>query len=105
MRWRRFIAAAVTPGRSQMDEITHALLTYDRGVLYFNTNMGAIAAIAADDGEVLWISRYPRASGVQLNRSSSHYYRDLNPCVYHEGRLYVAPSDSVRIYAFDASTG
>lgn len=105
LRWRRFICAAVTPGRSQMDEITHNLLTLDQGVLYFNTNLGAVAAVRAEDGEVLWITQYPRTTGGELSRTSSHFYRDLNPCVLHKGRLYVMPSDSVRITAINAQTG
>jgi outer membrane protein assembly factor BamB len=105
LRWRRFVCAAETPGRSQMDEITHNLLSLDRGVLYFNTNLGAVAALSAKDGEVLWISRYPRSMAGDLNRTARHVYRDLNPCVIQQGRVFVAPADSERIFAFNAQTG
>jgi outer membrane protein assembly factor BamB len=105
LRWRRFVCAAVTPGRSQMDEITHNLLSLDRGVLYFNTNLGAVAALSAEDGEVLWISRYPRSMSGDLNRTAKHVYRDLNPCVIDKGRLFVAPADSERVFSFNAQTG
>jgi outer membrane protein assembly factor BamB len=105
LRWRRFVCAAVTPGRSQMDEITHNLLTLDRGVLYFNTNLGAVAALSAADGEVRWISRYPRAKGGELSRTAKYLFRDLTPCVFHQGRLFVAPSDSERVFAFNAQSG
>ncbi len=29
----------------------------------------------------------------------------MNPCLYHQGMLFVAPADSPRIFAFDAQTG
>ena len=29
----------------------------------------------------------------------------MNPCLYHQGTLYVAPADSPRIFAIDAQTG
>jgi outer membrane protein assembly factor BamB len=105
LRWRRFVAAAVTPGRGQIDEITHNLLTLDRGTLYLNTNMGVVAALSAADGEVLWISEYPRAKSGELNRTARYVYRDLTPCVYDRGRLFVAPADSERVFAFNAQTG
>jgi len=40
-----------------------------------------------------------------LNQRSAHFYRDLTPCVYDRGRLFVAPSDTERVFALDASTG
>lgn len=105
LRWQRYVCAAVTAGRSQMDEITHNLLTLDRGTLYFNTNLGAVAALNADDGQVQWIARYPRSMGGELNRTAKHVYRDLTPCVLDKGRLYVAPADSERLFAFSTATG
>ena len=35
----------------------------------------------------------------------AHWQRDLNPCLFDHGRLYVAPADSPRVYALDAATG
>ena len=49
------------PRRVSYEEMTHNLLTLDQGVLYANTNLGAVAAISRRDGHVLWISTYPRA--------------------------------------------
>ena len=34
-----------------------------------------------------------------------HWNRNLNPCLFDRGRLYVAPADNPRVYAFDAFTG
>ncbi len=104
MRWRRLVCAAETPAQGQVEEITHNLLTLAQGVLYVNTNLGAVAALSASDGRVLWLTRYRRAK-LLSSADQSHLYRDLNPCVYDRGNLYVAPTDVQGIYSFDASTG
>ncbi|MBX3412659.1 MAG: PQQ-binding-like beta-propeller repeat protein [Pirellulales bacterium] len=104
-RWRRFICAAETPGRGQINECTHNLLTLHRGMLYLNTNLGAVAALSCQDGRVSWISLYRRTTKGDLSQPASHVYRDLNPCIYDRGRLFVAPSDSEFIFAFDADSG
>ena len=56
LRWRRFICGAETPSRGVLPTYTHNLLTLAGGVLYYNTNLGAVAAVRADDGRVLWVS-------------------------------------------------
>ena len=61
LRWRRLICAAESPARGQADEITNNLLTLAHDTLYLNTNLGAIAAIATSDGQIRWLSTYPRA--------------------------------------------
>ncbi len=54
-------AAAETPARGMLPQSTHNLLTLAGDTLYYNTNLGAVAALSADDGRVLWVSLYPRA--------------------------------------------
>jgi hypothetical protein len=105
LRWRRFICAAETPARGMLPECTHNLLTLHHNTLYINTNLGAVAAVRADDGRVLWVSLYPRERRGDLNKLAPHWRRDPNPCVYHRGTLLVAPADSPRILALDAFTG
>jgi outer membrane protein assembly factor BamB len=105
LRWRRSICGAETPARGACYESTHNLLTLSAGTLYYNTNLGAVAAIGADDGRPLWVSLYPRARHGDLVRLAPHWRRDLNPCVVDRGTLFVAPADSPRIFAFDAATG
>jgi outer membrane protein assembly factor BamB len=105
MRWRRFIGAAETPARAALAEYTSNLLTLAGGTIYVNTNLGAVAAVAADSGRINWLSLYPRALHGSLARMDPHWSRDLNPCLFDRGRLYVAPADSPKVYAFDAGTG
>ena len=104
-RWRRFICGAETPARGLLPEQTHNLLTLSSDTLYYNTNLGAVAALRADDGRVLWISLYPRALRGDLAKLAPHWQRGLNPCLLDRGTLLVAPADSPRIFAFDAATG
>lgn len=103
--WRRFVCSAETPARGAIGECTHNLLTLGGGTLYYNTNLGAVAAIRADDGQPLWVSLYPRARHGDLTRLAPHWRRSLNPCVLASGELLVAPADSPRIFSFDATTG
>jgi outer membrane protein assembly factor BamB len=104
-RWRRFICGAETPARGVLPEQTHGLLTLSSDTLYYNTNLGAVAALRADDGRVLWISLYPRALRGDLAKLAPHWRRELNPCLLDRGTLLVAPADSPRIFAFDTATG
>ena len=104
MRWRKFICAAETPAHGQVEECTHNLLTLHGDMLYYNTNLGAVAAISTA-GQVRWLWLYRRAERGNLNKPAEHFYRDLTPCIYDRGRLYAAPSDSDQIFALDAHTG
>ena len=73
-------AAPKRPPAVCYPEITHNLLTLTGGTLYYNTNLGAVAALSADDGRLLWVSLYPRARRGDLTNLAPHWRRDLNPC-------------------------
>lgn len=103
--WRQFVCAADSPASNLLLEATNNLLTLHAGVLYYNTNAGAIAALGTQDGHIRWLTRYPRATEGDLLHPPPHLDRDLVPCVYDRGRLFVAPADSPRIYCLDAFTG
>jgi outer membrane protein assembly factor BamB len=105
MRWRRFIVGAETPAHGTVCECTHHLLTLDSGAIYYNTNLGAVAAVRADDGQTLWVSLYPRSRRGTLVKPAPHWRRELNPCLLRNGTLFVAPADSPCVFAFDAATG
>lgn len=105
LRWRTFICGAPTPAGVAYSQRTHNLLTLEGDTLYYNTNLGAVAAVSASGGNVKWVSLYSRAVRGDLKNLAPHWHRDLNPCVYHHGMLLVAPADSPRILALDAATG
>lgn len=107
-QWRTPIGAADTIAGGAADEITHNLLTVVENRIYINTNLGLVAALDADSGDICWISRYDRLTGKTLTLGSAaplHFDRDPSPCVYHDGLLFVAPSDAPAIFALDADTG
>ena len=79
LRWRRFVCGAETPARGVFPECTHNLLTLAGGTLYYNTNLGAVAAVAADDGRMLWVSLYPRARRGDLAKLAPHWRRESEP--------------------------
>lgn len=97
IRWRRFICGAEN---SVGQDLPHNLLTLADGTIYYNTNLIAVAAIRADDGHIQWLSLYPRESNGESRPQSKP-----NPCLFDGERLFVAPSDSSRIFAFDAADG
>lgn len=105
LRWKRFIASAETPGQGQIDEITNNLLTLDGERVYYNTNLGAVAAIDTRDGHVAWVYRYPRAQKQATFEAPLNFSRDLTPCVVANGRVFVAPNDTNRLFALDAEFG
>lgn len=105
LRWRRFLCAAETPSRSIFPEITSGLLTLDGASLYYSTGLGAVAALAAGDGEIRWLATYPRALRGDLQKLATHWARDLTPCLADRGTLYVAPPDSPHLFAFAAADG
>jgi len=78
------------------------LLTSTPGVVYACTNLGAIAAVRADDGRVLWLRTYPRENFSVDEAVSSDKW---NPCVYYRDVLYALPSDSRQLLALDAASG
>ncbi len=105
--WRRFVCAAETAGQGRVREITHNLLTLAGSTLYFNTNLGVIAALDMEGGRTRWLARYPRAAFAMDDSEapSVHYFRDLAPAVVDRDVVYVAPADSDRLFALDAGRG
>jgi hypothetical protein len=106
-RWRRWICSASTPGHGMRDEISHNLLTLSEGMLYYNTNLGAVAKLSTRDGALQWAVQYPRGAfpNQDPDRRDRHFFRDLTPCVVHRGMVIAAPNDTDRIFGLDATTG
>ena len=108
-RWRRYICGADPTTFAMQTQATHQLLTLKGERIYYNTNIGAVAALSTADGQLEWVSLYPQSKspgtrpivGITVKPQPS----DPNPCLYHHGVLYVAPSDSSRVLAIDAVTG
>jgi tetratricopeptide (TPR) repeat protein len=106
MLWKKQVCAAETPGQGRADEITHNLLTLDAGRLYYNTNLGVVACLSADDGQMQWLVRYPRSVyPPRPGQRAAHYHRAMTPALVHHDLVFVAPSDCDRLFALDAASG
>ncbi len=114
-RWVRYLGAASSDGDNMFggmgmgmgmgggtsNDFGHRLLTLDGPTLYYQTNLGAVAAIDAETGSIRWVATYPR-----LDRSNgAPHERDLNPAISHDGLVIVAPDDAAAVYAYEAATG
>ncbi len=104
-RWLQFVCAAETPSRGIFAERTNGLLTLAGDMLYFNTNLGAVAAVSTTDGRICWLTVYPRALKGNLLEPADHWARDLTPCLADRGTLYVAPADTPYLFALAADNG
>ena len=103
--WRTRICSADTINRTA--ELASYLLTKWEDTIYFSSHLGAVAALDAEEGAIRWITTYPRTGPKRRNLVDQPWYalRDLTPCLYHDGVLVVAPSDTDRIFALHADTG
>lgn len=106
-RWRTWVCAAESPSLGRTEEVTHNLLTLDGGTLYFNSNLGCVAALNCADGKIAWLTRYQRANldAVVTAEPATNFQRDVNPCVLWNGLLYAAPSDCRDLLCIEAATG
>jgi outer membrane protein assembly factor BamB/tetratricopeptide (TPR) repeat protein len=83
-------------------DLGHRLLSLDGPTIYFQTNLGAVAALDAETGGIRWVATYPRED---RDDGGGGRDRDLNPAIVHDGLVIVAPDDTSAIYAFDAGSG
>ncbi|TWT33568.1 hypothetical protein KOR34_34000 [Posidoniimonas corsicana] len=80
------------------------VLTKQGDAIYFNTNMGAIAALDARSGRLDWLAEYPRHElGESPHRADAALL--VSPCIAHCGRLLVAPVDCPYVLAIDQASG
>ena len=77
------------------------LLTLSDQQVFYQTNMGAVACLDAESGNLSWLAAYPGRDANSNNESK----RGLNPAVAAAGLVVVAPEDSPSLYAFDSTTG
>ncbi len=103
--WRQFVCSAETRTIAGEVGITHSLLAAAGETVYWNSNMGAVAALDAETGRLHWLTVYPRRELLDLNKPKGFYYRDLNPCVCAGGLVFVAPADTPDLLALQAETG
>ncbi len=103
--WNKKVCGGVESIAGDVDEIRHQVLTLLGDRLYYCTNLGAIAAIDARDGAMRWVATYPRVESETIAAFNKRQQHGPNPCVFHDGLIFAAPTDSDRLLAYDAETG
>ncbi len=110
-RWVRYLFASM-PSREMnrgpmmgipAPDVGHRLLSLEGGMLYYQSNQGALAALDAETGAIRWIASYPQEDAA--GGFTPSHKRDLNPAVVHDGMVIVAPDDIPYILAYHALTG
>lgn len=76
------------------------LLTLAGPLVVCCSHLGAVVAVDALTGRTAWAVRYSRDETARLLGP-----RDVNPCVFADGRLYVAPADTDVLFCLDPATG
>lgn len=110
-RWVKYLGTASSPDNAQMMMngmggfgnavgAGNRLLSLDGQTVYYQTNLGAVAALDAETGAIRWLASYPTR-----DRAGASPSREANPAVVHDGLVIVAPDDALPIFAFDAATG
>ena len=92
--WQRDVYEAAP---ESADRMRPHLLTLAGPTVAFCSHAGVIVGLEAATGRRAWAVRYP-------TRSMSGP-ADPGPCVFADGRLYAAPTDSDRLYCLDAASG
>ncbi len=96
--WHREVAKPILNPASEVRG-RHDLLTLAGQNLVASGN-SRIVAIEAHNGKPAWEYRYLRNE-----RRPAPVGRDLCPCLFQDGRVFAAPTDSDRLFCLDAYTG
>ena len=125
-RWSTLIASSNTnfnpyAGDPAQSGGTTSHIAYASGRLYVSTNLGAVAAVDAGNGSIIWLSLYPRDESNLVNdgpvfrgrrrmiipQSQANGARpwELNPVIVREGKLFFMPSDGNLLLVYNAADG
>ena len=74
--------------------------------VFISTGLGAVAALDAADGAILWIREYPRLnSSAQAESVRTRNRWDPNLLFEREGQVLAAPQDSNLLFGLQAEDG
>ena len=103
LRWSRDVCDCPEFEDSVAPRYRQHLLTWAGGQLVYCTHAGAVVAVDPWTGQTLWAVRYASRGPVTADGNPSP--RDLAPGVADDGRIFVAPLDSYRLYCLKSTTG
>ncbi len=109
VRWRSpVLASGMVSGCEQASLVSHQLLSVSGGRIFVNTNLGTIACLDLEDGQIVWLARYQRAQASAdeaYPRPDRYRYRDLTPCMVVGSQVICAPQDCPELFSLDAASG
>jgi len=123
LRWATYLASSQTSGAFMPGSATLSHLAFSSGRLLVCTNLGAVAAVDAYNGGIIWLSIYPRdvqlafrgrfvpgAAGFGGFISSTPTEDtprpwELNPVIVRDGRVFVLPGDGDHLLVYDGGSG
>ncbi|MHC4876442.1 MAG: outer membrane protein assembly factor BamB family protein [Planctomycetota bacterium] len=103
--WKTQVAASLGNLPDHFNLLGTNLLTLEDGRLFLTTGTGAIAAVEAETGRLLWVVTYESADVEVLETLSDPRRAGLTPCLVTQGTVYAAPLDSAVLFALEATTG
>lgn len=83
----------------------HHLLTLAEDQLFYQSDSGAVASLEPESGQLRWLTAYSKRDDAVNPGISMTSRRDLNPAIFADGMVYVAPADSPHLFALEASSG
>lgn len=103
--WRTELGAGEP--RNRVNSTGSASVTVAGDAVYVATELGAVAALRADDGAKRWLAVYPRDAATGFNGQIKASGLRPPPRRLHlvGDRVIGAPSDSRRLLAWDTATG
>lgn len=123
-RWSCYVASASMTGAPwgmQVQAIENtAQLAYANGRVYCLTNLGALAALDAYAGTIVWLDIYERGAGAFPDANpfaNNGIGRDrmeqlapvkpwaYNPVIVKDGFVFALPTEGSHLYVYDANTG
>ena len=81
----------------------HHLLTVTGSTVVYCSHSGVVAALDPRTGRRVWARSLPQRD--DREPEDEPRLRDLAPAVFAEGKLYVAPADSDRLFCLDPASG
>ena len=104
--WRRRVCSTLRNAAENVSLMGQRLLTLADGRVFIETGTGAIAALEAETGKLLWVATYEsNQADEEIGEFGGFGPDTLTPCVLHAGVLFAAPPDSNSVFALEAATG
>jgi outer membrane protein assembly factor BamB len=103
MRWQQEVCEMPEFDERTVGRTRHHLLTLAGGHVVYCSHAGAVVAVDARSGKIVWAVRYP-SRGPRM-KDGQPSVRDLCPVVAFDHCVIAAPADARGLYCLDAFTG